>query len=140
VHNHVVPDLQVVSERELYEVECLEVTPHPLEDVWGQDAAESNPQMDVAGERGTVELLPQPDEGLPLLEAFHIDFGIVLGLQGDIARIHLGERDPGSERKSRGINPGKPRVVDFGQGAAAKLPTVVPALQRGSQLGEPFVV
>src|SRR5690606_3959121 len=94
VDHDVIADLEIVPERELHEVECLEVPPDPAEDVRRQDPPEPDAEVDVTPERRPVEHLPHPDEGFPLVETFYVDLRVVLWFERDFPGVHLRERNP----------------------------------------------
>src|SRR5690606_31167482 len=114
-------DLESVAERELDEVEALEVPAAPREDVPGQHAAEADAQIHVLAERALVEHLPEPDQRLDRVVAGRVDLRIVLGLERDIAGIHLEQRDAGGFRQLAWVHIPVLRVVDVREDAPAQL-------------------
>jgi hypothetical protein len=110
VDDDVVAHLHVVAEGELDMLERLEVLAAPPEDVRREDPPELDAQIDVlASGDGAVERIPEPEERLHALELRLIAVGVVLGLEGDVARIERRQGDARAEGNRRILDRFLPR-------------------------------
>ena len=124
MHNHVVSDLQIVSERELDVVERFEVVATFPKNPPRQNPAELDPQMHVFGHGTAVEHLPEPDERLDWLVKPKVDLSVILGLQRHVSGVHLCERDLRRDRERGRIHPDELGEVNLRQDRPAELVTV----------------
>src|SRR6185503_8218150 len=115
-----------VAEREFHVLESLEVLAAALEDVRREQAPQTNTQLHVLpAERSAIERIPEPEQRLDLLKPRVVALGVVLGLQGDVARIERRESEPRRGGKL-GIRDGclpigcELRVGDFAERSTAQ--------------------
>ena len=100
VHHDVVAHLEVVAVGELDELEALEVAAAAGEEMLRQQPAEPHAQVHVLpAERRAVEAVPEPEQRLDPGEALWVDVGVVLGLEGDVARVE----DSSASRLDSGV-------------------------------------
>jgi len=145
MHHHVIAYLEIVPEREFYELKAFEVAAATGKDVRGEQAAETNPQMDIAAaQRCPVEVLPEPEQRLHSGIASRVHFGIVLGLEGDVVRIQTEKRDPRGGRYlgilDEAIVVPKTRIIELEKEVAGEpVPIRFRRFQSGLELGQPPV-
>ena len=126
MHDDVVPDLETVAERNLDEMERLEVPPAPREDPPGQHAPELHPQVHVLAQETLVEHLPKPDQRLYAVVPVEVGVDVILRFERDVVRVHLVPED------LAGL-PGAAREIDLLEDPAAELVSV------GGGVGELFL-
>ncbi len=125
-------------------LEALEVPAAVPEDPLGQEPAEADGKVDVLGcHRCPVERIPQPQQRLDPGELHRIDVGVVLGLEGDVARVEREERQllgPGHGRVAHPLGEvGDAGVPERQEQLAGQVVPALRVLQTLVELSEPLL-